>query len=231
MGEGEIPVEGSARFSAPPMVRTEQVVQASRRKYWRRKRVFDFAASLILLLFSAPLLALISVMICLDDPRGGPIFSQTRLGLGGKAFTMYKFRTMTVDAEQRRAELDPLNEMDGPVFKIRDDPRVTRVGKLLRRSSLDELPQLVNVLLGDMSMIGPRPPLPCEAAKYTDYQRLRLIVKPGLTCLWQVRADRNGVSFAEWVEDDIEYILNASLWGDIKLMLKTPFVMLRGEGC
>ena len=220
-----------ATVSTPPAVRTEQIVQASRRKYWKRKRVFDFAASLLLLALSAPLLLLLAVLICLDDPRGGPIFRQTRLGLGGRRFTMYKFRTMAVDAEQRRAELAALNEMDGPVFKIRDDPRVTRIGKFLRRSSLDELPQLFNVLRGDMSIIGPRPPLPCEAAEYTDYQSLRLIVKPGLTCLWQVRTDRNAVSFAEWVEDDMEYILNASLWGDVKLMLKTPFVMLRGEGC
>lgn len=220
-----------ATASTPPAVRTEQIVQASQRKYWKRKRVFDFAASLLLLALSAPLLLLLAVLICLDDPRGGPIFRQTRLGLGGRRFTMYKFRTMALDAEQRRAELAALNEMDGPVFKIRDDPRVTRIGKFLRRSSLDELPQLFNVLRGDMSIIGPRPPLPCEAAEYTDYQSLRLIVKPGLTCLWQVRTDRNAVSFAEWVEDDMEYILNASLWGDVKLMLKTPFVMLRGEGC
>lgn len=220
-----------ATASTPPAVRTEQIVQASRRKYWKRKRVFDFAASLLLLALSAPLLLLLAVLICLDDPRGGPIFRQTRLGLGGRRFTMYKFRTMAVDAEQRRAELTALNEMDGPVFKIREDPRVTRIGKFLRRSSLDELPQLFNVLRGDMSIIGPRPPLPCEAAEYTDYQSLRLIVKPGLTGLWQVRTDRNAVSFAEWVEDDMEYILNASLWGDVKLMLKTPFVMLRGEGC
>lgn len=220
-----------ATASTPPAVRTEQIVQASRRKYWKRKRVFDFAASLLLLALSVPLLLLLAVLICLDDPRGGPIFRQTRLGLGGRRFTMYKFRTMAVDAEQRRAELAALNEMDGPVFKIREDPRVTRIGKFLRRSSLDELPQLFNVLRGDMSIIGPRPPLPCEAAEYTDYQSLRLIVKPGLTCLWQVRTDRNAVSFAEWVEDDMEYILNASLWGDVKLMLKTPFVMLRGEGC
>ena len=220
-----------ATARTPPAGRTEQIVQASRRKYWKRKRVFDFAASLLLLALSAPLLLLLAVLICLDDPRGGPIFRQTRLGLGGRRFTMYKFRTMAVDAEQRRAELAALNEMDGPVFKIREDPRVTRIGKFLRRSSLDELPQLFNVLRGDMSIIGPRPPLPCEAAEYTDYQSLRLIVKPGLTGLWQVRADRNAVSFAEWVEDDMEYILNASLWGDVKLMLKTPFVMLRGEGC
>ena len=220
-----------ATASTPPAVRTEQIVQASRRKYWKRKRVFDFAASLLLLALSAPLLLLLAVLICLDDPRGGPIFRQTRLGLGGRRFTMYTFRTRAVDAEQRRAELAALNEMDGPVFKIRDDPRVTRIGKFLRRSSLDELPQLFNVLRGDMSIIGPRPPLPCEAAEYTDYQSLRLIVKPGLTCLWQVRTDRNAVSFAEWVEDDMEYILNASLWGDVKLQLKTPFVMLRGEGC
>ena len=171
-----------------------------------------------------------AVGVRLSSP-GPVIFTQKRVGLGKKEFYMYKFRTMAVDAEQRRAELAALNEMDGPVFKIRDDPRVTRIGKFLRRSSLDELPQLFNVLRGDMSIIGPRPPLPCEAAEYTDYQSLRLIVKPGLTCLWQVRTDRNAVSFAEWVEDDMEYILNASLWGDVKLMLKTPFVMLRGEGC
>ena len=157
-----------ATASTPPAVRTEQIVQASQRKYWKRKRVFDFAASLLLLALSAPLLLLLAVLICLDDPRGGPIFRQTRLGLGGRRFTMYKFRTMAVDAEQRRAELAALNEMDGPVFKIREDPRVTRIGKFLRRSSLDELPQLFNVLRGDMSIIGPRPPLPCEEAEYAD---------------------------------------------------------------
>jgi len=144
---------------------------------------------------------------------------------------MYKFRTMAVDAEDPRELLRELNEMDGPVFKIKSDPRVTRVGRLLRRSSLDELPQLFNVLKGNMSIVGPRPPLPGEVREHTDYQRLRLSVKPGLSCSWQVRRNRNGLSFSEWVEEDMEYILRASIWMDMKLVLKTLFLMLRGEGC
>lgn len=211
--------------------RMDEIRKASRRGYWRAKRVLDVFVSLSLLIVCAPLLLFLAALIFLDDPHGSPIYFQTRIGLEGKPFTMYKFRTMVVNAEARRAELMALNEMDGPVFKIEKDPRVTRVGRLLRRSSLDELPQFFNVLRGDMSIIGPRPPLPCEVTEYTDYQRLRLSVKPGLSCNWQVRRDRNKLSFAEWIEEDMEYILHASLWVDVKLLLKTPFVMLRGEGC
>lgn len=209
----------------------EEVRQASRKGYWKVKRVLDVGVSLLLLVLCIPVFAGIALLILLDDPRGSPIFTQTRLGLEGKPFTMYKFRTMTVDAESRRQELLAQNEMDGPVFKIADDPRVTRIGRLLRRTSLDELPQFFNVLRGDMSMIGPRPPLPGEAAEYTEYQKLRLSVKPGLSCNWQVRRERNKLSFSEWIEEDIDYILHASLWLDVRLVLKTPFVMLRGDGC
>ena len=211
--------------------RTALIRQASRRTYWKVKRVFDFLAALSLLIVCFPLFLILAILVLLDDPHGSPFFVQTRLGLNGKPFTMYKFRTMIMNAEDRLEELAGLNEMDGPVFKIEQDPRITRVGKFLRKCSFDELPQLFNVLRGDMSMIGPRPPLPREAAEYDDYQRLRLIVKPGLTCYWQVREDRNKLSFAEWIELDMEYIMRASLWEDVKLFLKTPLVMLRGEGC
>lgn len=213
------------------VVRAEEIRRASRRGYWKAKRVFDFWVSLLLILLSGPLLFILYILIFLDDPSGSPIFAQTRLGLNGKPFTMYKFRTMAVGAEMRREELLALNEMDGPVFKIRNDPRITRAGRFLRRTSLDELPQFFNVLTGDMSLIGPRPPLPSEVEEYTEYERLRLIVKPGLSCNWQVKSDRNGLTFAEWVEEDLEYILHASFWTDVKLFLKTPLAMLRGEGC
>lgn len=211
--------------------RAEQVRQASKRDYWKTKRVLDIFISFILIIICIPLFLLITILIILDDPHGSPFYSQIRLGLHEKPFIMYKFRSMSVDAESRQQELMALNEMDGPVFKIQNDPRITRVGKFLRRTSLDELPQFFNVFKGDMSLIGPRPPLPREVEAYTEYQRLRLSVKPGLSCNWQVRSDRNKLSFPEWVEDDMDYILHASLWTDIKLILKTPIAMLRGEGC
>ena len=213
------------------LARMETIMRASQRTYWKTKRVLDVLVSIVLILLCAPIFAVLSLLIFVDDPHGSPFFSQTRVGLNGKTFTMYKFRTMLVDAEAHWAELAARNEMDGPVFKIKDDPRITRVGKFLRKSSLDELPQFFNVLIGDMSMIGPRPPLPREVAEYTEYQRLRLSVKPGLSCIWQVRSDRNALSFSEWVEEDMDYILYASLRMDIKLILKTPLIMLRGEGC
>ena len=139
----------------------------------------------------SPFLAFIALAVVFDDPHGSPIFIQTRCGQKGKEFRLYKFRTMYMGAEQRLKELLPYNEMVGPAFKIRNDPRITRLGRLLRASGIDELPQLVNVLKGDMSIVGPRPPLPREVAKYTAYQRRRLEVKPGLTCFWQVHPARN----------------------------------------
>ena len=143
---------------------------------------------------------------------------------------MYKFRTMRANADQMIEELAKQNEMDGPVFKIKEDPRITRVGKYLRKLSLDELMQFFNVLKGDMTLVGPRPPLPREVQYYTDYQRLRLLVTPGLTCTWQISKNRNDIPFEQWVEMDIEYIQTRTYRNDLKIMLKTPIVMLTATG-
>ena len=210
--------------------RLRQLLERSRATYWKQKRIFDIVVSSVALVLLAPVFLIISAIICLDDPHGGPIFKQTRIGRHGEPFQLYKFRTMVVDAENMREKLLQQNEMDGPVFKIKKDPRITRVGGVLRRVSLDELPQLFNVLKGDMSVVGPRPPLPGEVERYTDYQRLRLIVTPGLTCQWQVAPERNEIPFQKWVEMDLEYIQYRTMLLDIKLILKTPGAMLRRSG-
>jgi lipopolysaccharide/colanic/teichoic acid biosynthesis glycosyltransferase len=147
----------------------------------------------------------------------------------GRHFEMVKLRTMQVDAEERKTELMEFNEMDGPVFKIQNDPRITRVGRWLRRMSIDELPQLWNVLVGDMSLVGPRPPVPVEVAEYADFDRRRLSMRPGITCLWQVNG-RNTIGFADWVKLDLEYIDTWSLSADFKILLKTIPAVLRGSG-
>ena len=157
-------------------------------------------------------------------------FRQERVGKNGRTFYMYKFRSMCVDAEEKLAELKVLNEKTGPVFKMRDDPRVTHVGKWLRKLSLDELPQFVNVLLGDMSVVGPRPALPVEAATYDAYQAQRLLVKPGLTCYWQAHRNRDAVTFDEWVDLDLLYIEKCSVWNDLKLVIQTVGVVLTAQG-
>ncbi len=194
------------------------------------KRMFDIVASAIALIVLSPLLLVVSLLIVLDDPKGAPIFTQTRVGKDGKEFRFYKFRSMVVDAEERLDELMGQNEMDGPVFKIKDDPRITRMGKFIRKTSIDELPQLWNVLRGDMSIVGPRPPVPREVAQYSDYQRQRLSVTPGLTCYWQVRKDRNLCSFDEWVEMDLQYIRERSIGTDLKIIFKTFGAVLGMNG-
>lgn len=143
---------------------------------------------------------------------------------------MYKFRSMVANAEKLKEQLLAQNEMDGPVFKMKDDPRITRVGRFIRKTSIDELPQLINVLKGDMSFVGPRPPLPEEVAQYNDYQKLRLVVTPGLTCIWQTENDRNEIMFDDWVEMNIDYIEHRTMFKDIKLIIRTVFVMLTKEG-
>ena len=163
------------------------------------------------------------------ESEGPLLFRQIRAGRNGRKFTMLKFRSMVVDAEKLRAKLDHLNEMDGPVFKIRHDPRITKVGRFIRKTSIDELPQLFNVLFGDMSLVGPRPPLPSEVAQYQPWQRRRLSVKPGITGPWQV-SGRNEISFEEWMRMDLEYIDNWSLWLDIKIILKTVPKVFKGSG-
>lgn len=143
---------------------------------------------------------------------------------------MYKFRTMVCNAEELKKQLETQNEMDGPVFKIKDDPRITRMGHFLRTTSIDEILQLVNVVKGDMSLVGPRPPLPDEVAKYDDYQKLRLVVTPGLTCIWQTASDRNDIPFDEWVEMDIDYIEHRTMLMDLKVLFKTALVVITREG-
>lgn len=196
--------------------------------YFLAKRLFDFFASLFALAALSPLFLVTSVLIRLDS-AGPAIYSQTRVGRNGRPFTMYKFRSMCQGAEDLLEGLYSQNEMDGPVFKIARDPRVTRVGNFLRRTSVDELPQLVNILRGEMSLVGPRPPLPAEVERYTPYQLQRLNVTPGLTCYWQI-GGRSDTSFEEWVDLDLKYIGEAGVLTDLRTILKTVPAVLRGKG-
>jgi lipopolysaccharide/colanic/teichoic acid biosynthesis glycosyltransferase len=175
-------------------------------------------------------LALVALVVWLENPKVSPVYVQTRVGRHGKEFKMYKFRTMIPNADKMKDSLMSQNEMAGPVFKIKDDPRITKVGKILRVTSLDELMQFFNVLKGDMSLVGPRPPLPREVKEYTDYQRLRLLATPGLTCTWQISKNRNDIPFDQWVEMDLEYIDKRSFLTDIAIILKTPIAMLSATG-
>ncbi|MEM7582247.1 MAG: sugar transferase [Acidobacteriota bacterium] len=192
------------------------------------KRLLDIAMSAVLLVVALPVVVGIALGIKLTG-RGAVLYRQTRCGLNGRKFTLYKFRTMINDAEAKQHELMHLNEMNGPVFKLRDDPRVTWIGRFLRRFSLDELPQLWNVLRGDMSLVGPRPPIPDEVARYQRWQRRRLSMKPGLTCLWQI-SGRNQIDFDRWIELDLQYIDSWSPWLDMKILLKTVPAVLSGRG-
>lgn len=192
------------------------------------KRVLDFIMALAALVLLSPLLLILAVLVKLTS--GGPVFfSQVRCGLGGRKFTLYKFRSMRAGADLIREELAALNEVDGPVFKIRNDPRCTPIGRFMRKFSLDELPQLVNVIRGDMSFVGPRPPLPEEVEKYERWQRRRLRMQPGLTCLWALEG-RSHLSFRRWMELDLEYIDHWSMLLDWKILLKTIPIVLVGRG-
>ena len=194
------------------------------------KRVFDIVFSAAVLVVFCWLFAVIAILIKVDDPKGPVFFSQERVGKDGRTFRMLKFRSMCVDAEDKLAELRELNEKTGPVFKIAEDPRITRVGKWLRKLSLDELPQFINVLRADMSIVGPRPALSAEVATYNDYQCQRLLVKPGMTCYWQTRRNRDSVTFDEWVDLDLLYIKKCSVWSDFKLIVQTVGVVLTAQG-
>lgn len=194
------------------------------------KRAFDLVASFLGIVILSPLLLVIALIIFIDDPKGNPIFSQERCGKNGKKFKFYKFRTMCVDAEDKLDNLLDSNESDGPVFKIKDDPRITRVGKFLRKTGLDELPQLINILKGDMSIVGPRPPLPREVEQYNEHQMKRLSVTPGLTCYWQIQPDRNDITFDEWVNFDIKYIEDMSFLTDWKIIFLTIKTIITLQG-
>lgn len=220
--------------SGGQVLRTHQLnrkqVLMNARRYWRGRRIQDVVLSLLALIALAPLMLLIAVLIVIDSPGASPVFSQIRMGRDGKTFRFYKFRSMCPGAENQLEKLLKLNEMTGPVFKIKDDPRITRVGRILRITSLDELPQLWNVLRGDMSIVGPRPALPREVEQYDEYERQRLYVTPGLTCYWQIQPNRNEMSFEEWLELDLKYIGERSFWVDWKIILKTFGAVLGMNG-
>lgn len=193
------------------------------------KAVFDILVSFFILLIWAPVMILIAIAIKITS-KGPIIFKQKRVGLRGRTFEIYKFRTMFIDAEEKRAALESMNEMDGPVFKIKNDPRVTAVGKFLRKTGMDEIPQFFNVLNGDMSLVGPRPPLPSEVKQYERWQLRRLSMRPGITCIWQIAPNRNSISFNEWMKLDLQYIDSWSLKLDFILLFKTVQTVIKGSG-
>jgi exopolysaccharide biosynthesis polyprenyl glycosylphosphotransferase len=192
------------------------------------KRIMDIVLSLVGLIVLSPLLVAVALVIRMSSP-GPVLFAQERVGMNKRLFKLFKFRSMYVDAEKRRGELEHLNEMDGPVFKIKNDPRVTPIGRLIRKTSMDELPQLLNVLRGQMSLVGPRPPLLAEVDRYDWLYRRRLSIKPGITCLWQI-SGRNEITFKQWMEMDKAYIENWSLWLDIQILVKTIPAVLFSKG-
>ena len=193
------------------------------------KRLFDIFASLFGLILLVPTTIIIGLAIKIED--GGPIFfRQQRVTKNGKLFNLIKFRSMVVNAEQIRDTMDNENEMDGPVFKVKNDKRITKVGNVIRKIGIDELPQFINVLLGDMSVVGPRPALPREVKEYTEEDKKRLEVKAGITCIWQVQPNRNSISFEKWMEMDSEYVDKCSVLLDISIMFKTIATIFRAEG-
>ncbi len=193
------------------------------------KRFFDIVLCVFALIVLSPVFLVVAILIKCED--GGPVFfKQTRLTKDRKEFGMYKFRSMCVDAEAKLEALMDRNEVNGPAFKIEDDPRITKIGKFIRKTSIDELPQLLNIIKGDMSIIGPRPPLPREVAEYTEYQLHRLDVKTGLSCYHECYGRSKVTDFDEWVEQDLKYIRERSLWVDLKVILMTIKVVLTGDG-
>ena len=204
-------------------------VRKAKPVYRALKRAQDIFFSLLALIVLSPLLLIVALAIFIDDPKGSPIFTQVRSGLDGKEFRIHKFRSMCVDAEAKLAELKQHTEMNGPIFKQKDDPRITRVGHFIRKCGIDELPQLWDILVGSMSIVGPRPPLPCEVAEYTDYERQRLYVQPGLTCIWQIQPHRNDITFDEWMDMDMRYIRDRSFLLDWKLIFGTVWTVAAGD--
>ena len=193
------------------------------------KRVFDILLSAMALILLSPVFLVVAILIKKED--GGTVFyTQTRLTKNCREFQMYKFRSMIPNADKKLDELMSQNEMKGPAFKMTDDPRITKIGKFIRKTSIDELPQLVNILKGEMSIIGPRPPLPREVAQYTPYQLHRLDVKTGLACYHEVEGRSKSSDFDEWVEKDLKYIRERSLLTDLKVIVKTALVVIRGDG-
>ena len=209
--------------------RTQTVCQYEKNlRYFIMKRIIDIIGALVGIIIISPVMIITAICIKFDS-KGTVFFAQSRVGRDGKTFMMYKFRSMCCDAECLLAKLKKENEMSGPMFKMKEDPRITKVGKFIRKTSIDELPQLFNILKGEMSLVGPRPSLPKEVVQFTSFQRGRLIAKPGLTCYWQVRG-RSDISFEEWMKMDVEYIKERNTWIDITLIFKTVGVLFGDEG-
>lgn len=202
----------------------------NRQAYCVLKRIFDIGFSTLALVGTSPLIAVSALAVKCEDPHAPVFFAQERVGLHGKPFVIHKIRTMVVGAENQLEEYLPFNEKDRPVFKMKNDPRITRVGRLLRKSSIDELPQFWDVIRGDMSVVGPRPALPREVESYTAYQAQRLLVKPGVTCFWQALPERDDLSFDEWVELDLRYVRECSPIVDLLLILRTIGCVLHMNG-
>ena len=198
------------------------------RIYLLFKRAIDIFGSGFGLIILSPVFLIVAIAIKVEDSKGSVLFSQKRVGQYGKEFNMYKFRSMVSNAEELKAKLMEQNEMSGPMFKMKHDPRITKVGKFIRKTSIDELPQLINILKGEMSLVGPRPSLPKEVAKFESWMLERLEVKPGLTCYWQVMG-RNDIDFEDWMKLDIKYVHDRNLWLDIKLIFKTFFMLFGDE--
>lgn len=205
-------------------------IDDGKKNYLIIKRITDITLALISLILLLPVYIIIALVVFIECPKASPIFVQDRVGKDGRTFKFFKFRSMIPDAEKKLDELLHRNEMDGHAFKIKDDPRITKVGKFLRKTSLDELPQLINVLIGDMSIVGPRPPLPREVKKYNEYELQRLYVTPGLTCYWQTTLNRNDMTFDEWLQMDLEYIEDRSLKTDLNIILATFIAVFRMNG-
>lgn len=211
------------------LIDRHELLQKNRR-YWILRRAQDVFFSVLALMVLWPFMLLVSIAIVIDSPGASPIFVQDRVGRKGKVFHFYKFRSMVPNAEAKLDELLDQNEMDGPVFKMKEDPRITRVGKLIRKTSIDELPQLFNIVKGDMSIVGPRPALPREVEQYDEYEWQRLYITPGLTCFWQIQPHRNDLSFDEWLELDLKYLRERSFITDWKIIFLTVRAVFGMQG-
>ena len=213
-------MEKSSNFNYSDTVKMGQ----NRRIYFFSKRLLDVSLAIIGGVLLSPLFFVVGLLIKVES-KGPIIFSQDRVGQDGNIFKMYKFRSMVEDAEELKSKLIDKNEMDGPMFKMENDPRITKVGSVIRKMSIDELPQLINVIKGDMSLVGPRPSLPSEVLQFDEWMKKRLSVKPGLTCYWQV-SGRNNIDFINWMKMDVKYVEESNLLIDIKLIIKTMFLLL-----
>ena len=221
--EATIPYEGRDLLDREAVLRRDK-------QYWQLRRMQDVILSVSALLVLWPGMLIVALIIVIDSPGASPIFKQKRIGRDGREFRFYKFRSMIPNAEAKLAEVLKDNEMDGPVFKMKDDPRITRFGKFIRKFSIDELPQLFNILKGDMSIVGPRPALPREVEQYGAYEKQRLYITPGLTCYWQIQPKRNDLSFEEWLALDIKYIQERSFLTDWKIIFGTVGAVFKGTG-